>query len=985
MRFAGRMSAARGRRVLAVCLASAAGGLGTLVPQLAERLNPPPPPGPVQELRDIFRHKRPLKARLEGFDFWEPCDKPRCEPFPIESPEFSRLAQLGGRLKSTLEPTNQELRALALWHLVAPDGEIDKSVRLLERLSYQVEGRELAMVLSDLSAAYSTRGELKDDFRDVIRALDAVERQLVASPGTGPITARLGTEALLGLSPFELRGGSGVAGWPLIKREVVVDAIHGRRERVRKALVNHASEAFDFVELELLGQLVEAIDAHRPEEAARLQTVGAALADALRLTTGDRFLDELFQDLPPTPALRAFSAGRVAYSRREIGEAKAQFETVTSLVAKNTGLALWSRFYLAAAGHWTGGGKGLADLQAVSSDVPLVGYGRLKGYVAWMRGVFESEREDLATAAASYEEAAAKLLEASLEGPAVSLDAILASESLRRGDLRSAAARLRRVLPRLGQIPSLGHRATAYEVGTDLAELLACPYAGLRFQDEAVKLARDLQDPSALVQSLERRARIRDAVGDRPGAAGDLLEARTAAGLLRDAAGRRLLDSILLVAAGQLSAGDVGPSAVADLTEAIAQTTEASGVDLVPELLSRRAAIHLRDGRQADAAEDWQTALALVDKLVGSGRASGAGRVATTRWRRVVDEAVGGYLEMGRNTDAYLAAARLRVWRLVPFGGPVPTGSATLPQLDSDEELVGIHLLPGRLVRWSFFAGSCDVEELPLPAAVVAAEGHLSLPDSPIWSVVAGAIFGGSRSGAKKLRVALDPAVDLIPLQALRSQVVGPLGFDGLSLEVGAGRALKPPVRPSIRTVVVDPTTGTSIPLTAAREFGAGLPRGRAGMRVLTGPGASQAAILTALSRSAEFYYTGHYQRSATPWGRGGLATASGDVVSESDIRRMDLRGVSLVVLAACGDQVEEESGTLRSIALSLIARGVDQVIVAQVAVSDRGAAELLRSLLPLLEQELSPSNALFRVQSEPRSDETTRVELAAFDVLRGG
>lgn len=957
MRFAGLKSAAQRRRALGVGLACASAILGALVPHGADRLNPAPPPGPVQELREIFRQKRPLKARLEGFDFWEPCDKPRCTPLPLESPDFRRLAQLGGRLKTILEPNDQELRALALWHLVAPDGEIDKSVRLLGRLSQQVEGRERAMVLSDLSAAYSTRAELRSDFRDAIRALDAVEQAYAMTPVADPTRFRRiesseaaglyeqAAEGLRELDPrtqvawrAELESRNSAAPrrkpWSDIEQSVFLAASAGRTADVVTMVADHVSDAFDFLETQVFDSWGAALQSGQPDSAASWAKAGSALVEALGVVADDRFWAKAIAAGPDADQLRSFAAARRAYIERNIGESNRRFSELLRVADPDGPFSLWARFYLAAGRHWGEGREGMVELAALLDLEIAVPSSRFLGHVHWMLGLFQSQWVGLAEARTSYSRAIGYLRRARHLGQVAVLHNLICDDDFRRGHVSEAFGELEGVLRERHLIGSAGHAATVLEVAQEAALRIGATHAALAFQHSAVDLANQFGLTWAQAEKYADRASLFALLDRRQEAVADLRAASRAAALAGDQTSRPLLEARLLLAESR--AFPTQPVDGDRLASAIELFSESTGISFLPGLLALEARQLFERGDGERARQRWIDAVDALDDLYGGGFQEMAGPGFARETAQVVDEVVAGLLGLHDSSAALWAADRLRYWDVSAARGPRFDEFNRFALAKPDREVVYLHFLPDGVVRWHLTVKGLETKWLPVPRTqwTTWASRWLAGRRGDFEAAVSEIVGDGGGAVVPELGLLVDPRFDLVSSGRLARS----LGRRIVALASLSLTPVEPVPSPHRVLVVGDPFThGEMSPLPGALAQARRM-SSYAGNEVLTGRDASRSRVVEGLQLSRAFVFLGHF--GADRGGVEGLLVGRDDESGGEALTRREIRGLravpALVILAACDNPSLERAGEgLRGLALEFVRRGAARVLFSRDAVDD--------------------------------------------------
>jgi tetratricopeptide (TPR) repeat protein len=849
-----------------------------------------------------------------------------------------------------------------------------------------------AAILSDLAVAYSTRGSLTEEFRDAIRALDVLEEGFRFTPSSRTLNVqRQQLAAELGLGPS-------VADSSLLRSAASIPQVDSEghhfdddlalRLAQSRDLSSLAQEverdvegAFDTLEISWFRAWGEALESGDGVGAEAWRNRARALTEALAITSAERLWPTLFDGQPSGRALRAFARGREAYRERRIDESTRQFSDVLACEPPMA-LALWSRFYLGAAGFWGDGRRGLSLLQDLSRSPEVAQSPRLLGYLGWMRGLFESQWLGLREASRSLESSVDAFQVSRHRGPETFVGSVLASDAAKRGLTAEAARYLARILPLARRVPSLGHRATIYEVAADVADQLRAPRAALRFEAEAVATARTFDDPSALVQTLEQRARRNRELGDRLAAIADLEEARRAAGRSRDAAASRLLSARLLLA--EL---DIGPSddgrLEGDIASAITAFRDGSGLDVVPALLSRRAALRRQRGDRDGALVDLREALTVLDDLVVAGRAAHFDQRAEAERRRVLDEIVAAAVDLGAEAEALVGAGAASRWAMRDgLGTQSPEANQFAASMG---DVLKVYLLPDRVLRWHLRGGVAKLTSYPFErASLFGKRGEAASPASTALEELAAIVFS-DLGPAKRLVVELDPLLDGTSLSDLRRVAPSTEEVVSFARLLPSHRQDDPVSSPGKGLIVADPRDALHPPLPDAARAGEALSDERPSV-LLTRAAATKTVVLDALPNAGWFVFAGHFDPS-TMTREGGLVLsqeASGaSYLGVDDLAQVDLSALGLVLLAACGDsEADESSDGLLQLGRAFLSRGAHRVVVARRPISDQAAAALTLRLAGRANSD-DLGEVLLALQREAEGT-STDADFAAFELLVG-
>ncbi len=134
-------------------------------------------------------------------------------------------------------------------------------------------------------------------------------------------------------------------------------------------------------------------------------------------------------------------------------------------------------------------------------------------------------------------------------------------------------------------------------------------------------------------------------------------------------------------------------------------------------------------------------------------------------------------------------------------------------------------------------------------------------------------------------------------------------------------------------------------PLPDATEEAAAVARFYAPATLLTGSAATRAAILRELPRHPIFHFAGHSLGNSITPGESQLVVAGtpADAITASDVSRLSLSGLRLVVLSSCDSlagQPTRAEGPL-GMARAFLSAGARSAVASQTPVSDRAAREL--------------------------------------------
>lgn len=816
-----------------------------------------------------------------------------------------------------------------------------------------------APVLADLAAAYLVRAERAGTSRDLLAAVESAEEALEREPhnraalfNRALALHRFGAmeEAALGWRSY--LAADSVSGWaeearrslrevpgpwappppPAPGAPVSAYAAYaaadpqGARElgwcRVLgawagAALAGDAAGAGEHLRrAEVLGAALE----RRPGGDATL--ADAARAVGARGEAGRRRLAE---------AHREFAAGCELEGRVEFHAAVPRFAAAMAAADGSPALRAWARLQFGSLLFRTGSapGRGEAVFREVAAAADPVRHPALAGRArALLASVLvRQERYEAALEPAGR---AARLFERSgeRENEGTTLY-VLSLAQFRLGEMDQGYALAHRAVGRLR--PYRGsHRL--HNLVSSIAGIAAddgFPRAAVRLQDEGVRVADRTGQPAYVAESRLIRARLLAAVGASEWASEDVAAGRQAMPKLADpttrawmAARRQMaeaatslradparagaaldsaaayylgmraplvaLPAVVEGARAWLAAGDV-ERGTARLEKALAlleqrrdfiqmEPRRAAVFEAARAVVDRVAMLKLASGRTAEALDYLDRGRA---SLASAGRAAGAdaGRVLAGRKGEVALE----YALVGDTLLAWtVAGPRVEVFRSVVDTARLVRAVGELRQrLEDAEDEAGLR--PG-------LAGLYEMLVRPL-------EGRLGAAGTPLVVVADGALAS-------------------VPFAALLDARRGRYLVEDHPLRFAV--SLREAWRPASRADAAEPAVFVADPAfdagkhpgferlgEAVQEVGE-IAAGYPGARVLSGAGASGGAFRAALGRTGMVHYAGHAvfddERPERSYlllapSPGGAAAATLDA---TEIAGLDLRHLSLVVLAAC-------------------------------------------------------------------------------------
>lgn len=954
-------------------------------------------PGPRPQLRELVAAvatRRPIEGRLTGGFAWGPLQGTHrgdaAQPARRQRDARSLAVATALLERSTAAGASAKTLADRATALLVLD-RTDEAVEALED-STSAEPAS-AWAWSDLAVAYVARFTAGGPATDLPRALDAVERALAITAlpealfNRAVVLERLNlTEAAVGAWNDYLRLGQSEdthSEWTaesfarrnlLTKRIADVTlaaATQGARERLADDLLSRWASA-------------DATAANRLLDDARAQS------QALVTSPGDRLALDLFGAIdaaaPHARALtaikdahRAYGLARAAYRKDAYEESDKGMAAVLQASRRApTPLTLLARLYRGILRYRLNDSRAAERLLVTLIEDPQIAqYPSIGGRALWTLGL-------LATLSGKHREAielyaeATRALERADEQPNVGFVRMLHAAQLEHvGDLEAAwRARV--------QAFGLVDREAPIQSAAQSAASAGWPAAASALYDVVVAKTRATPRDTIRADALQSRARALVLVGDFDRARASLLEARRLAEAHPEP-GWDPLRAEMSLAEAEIETMRA-PAAAVHAADRALDYFAANGRDLrVPEALLARARAHRAAGDPDAAISDLQTGIDAMDRV----------RSRLDEWRlrallgdvvqRFGDELLALQVNSDRNTEALQTAERLRGWELraraartaAPFGPDalsrsMPADTMLLWFSVNVEEtyawivgrgstrFVRIHASRRRLATLVRRNPGTDLEsgrELrrllldPLDAELRETHRLVIVPDGPLHLLPFAALPG------RAARFLVEEHVLLVSPNAsvFAASLAGSL----------------PPARDTA-LVVGNPSFDRQLfsslrPLPDAAEEAAAVSRFYAPATVLTGAAATRTAILDALPRYTVFHFAGHSLGNSIAPGESQLVVAgpATEAITASDVGRLSLSGLRLVVLSSCDSlsgQPSRAEGPL-GMARAFLSAGARSVVASQTRVGDRAARELATAFHRAFQTSGDAAEALQKAQ----------------------
>jgi len=922
------------------------------------------------------------------------------------------------------------LHARGLWYLLFPD-------RRSEAVTFLRAARDRVpadwRLHNDLAAA-ALLDALDGEPFDLLLALSEADAAVRAAPkalaprfNTALILERLGLEEDAVQAWRDFLALKPPAGW---REEATVRLARlGRRavdrssvdDALRAALASaddgrlaalvglHPEDAWQLGVEEVLPEWARrtVADANGPGTAEALRAVhrlGAALAPA----TGDRFLLAVAERVAalPVPERRRLATAclrleeaETAYAARRIADARSALVAARRAVHDlPSPLDPWIEYRLQLCAYWNGDGGVAAALDALRARVAERSDPILDGYLLWTAGLVRIDDGRFAAGRSLYRQAIERFTGARLAGEVAILHTLLSDVELRLGAVPRAWAEALAATSASHALRKPRRRAAAWDQAARIALLTSHGDAALRFQDAAVRAA-EAASPSTKSAAFASRARVRIETGDLAGAREDLVEAQKWSEEIAEAPVRARAEASILLAQQLVDgAGDI-TAQVERLDQAVDRFRRIGASVLVPELLVERAHLLATAGRQGQAESDLLEGLAAMDD-----EAEHLDRL---------EERVSFSTTARQAIEALLAGA------LAPDGdpGPVPVltdlardplsgadrilGSdvARALRLAPEDAFLSVTVLPDRLVLWSAHGGRLAVATEPVDAREIhrrlrAIAAEPTRADLGWFYDRMVRPLQGSLEGAGRLFVALDRGLYLVPVAALFDRVTGRFLVErtAVSIVPSAARfaARRTPrgggaPAPARLTILAAAESGDLPSLPQVDGEAADLTALYPEVHTLSAPDSAR-ALERAAAHADVLHVATHAVSNSIDPGLSLLATAAEPIYAR-DIRKLDLRRVRTVVLAACDTAAtspRDSTGAL-SLASAFLEAGASWVVGSTRPVDDLAARRVVEPLHRALRSGLPPDQALRKVQMHyARSDELPLREWAAFEVFNG-
>jgi CHAT domain-containing protein len=904
-----------------------------------------------------------------------------CTATVVPSTTARRIAVLSKRATQAMQVSArpEALHTMALIDLLWADTSgksVNRSISYLQSAARTSD--RPAPILADQAAAFIVRAARTRDPRDLLNAVEAADSAVRLEPKN--LAARYNLALALDLS--EVAGQAeqawdaymavdGKSGWGQAARERVATIRRSRDRPARpavgappSALGAYASAAPQDARFwgweELLDRWGAAVLRQADAEADRLLWTAEVLGTELERRHGDATLAQAVEAISATArgtaarsrlaaAHRHAAAAHRAYRAMRFDSMEAHARAALDVPAPSSTLRQWAWHYVGVArvldGAWAETAALYADLL---QEVDTLRSPALAGnaYAIWGTALYRSGRYQ--GARELYQKASRALdrtREIEQQGRA---EYLLASTEFQLGMTAEAYVSAFRCLKALRGERNSTWLHSMLAVTSENAAREGLLLTAIRLQDESLAVARQTRSAYA-AEALVQRVQLRVVRGD-PRAGLDLREAEALIRSLPQDEIRAWLQADLQESRATSMVRGTPARAVAQLDSVIA----VSGGSRTPLRLLRalvaRATARLSLGDVAGATEDMDRASALVRENADSVREAPLRSLLLQNARGVFDRLAMLQVARGDTAGALRTVEQSRLSRVV--------AAASIPgedgwQLPRTTVAVVYFLVGDTLLAWT--AAGMD---LRLTRTVVqrdtlarriertrsllearAADPVLKRHLAELYEVLVRPLEGSLARGSDLVLIPDGELMD-VPFAALYDRSAGRFLVE--SHELRFAKSLR-----DVASVRTTPHTGYSV--FAAPEYGrhdypefTALPSAAAEVRTVAslypnarvlGGGSTRAMELRNALRSASvFHFAGHAVLDEEKPERSFLALTpdgAGDALTVSDIEKMDLRNLRLVVLSAC-ETLRSPGGRQtggRGLAMALMGAGTAGVV----------------------------------------------------------
>ena len=983
-----------------------------LQPELLQRLRGGEAVDPrFAKLVAAVGEERYIESRVAGGFKYGPLRQPTRGPGRSEA-NLTLLAA-AGEIQRDLEAerTPETLHAWGVAQLML--GNFDEAVRTLE------EGLSVApadpALLTSASGAYIARATQAQRADDWPRALElAIQAQqkspvanrealfnkaLAAQSMNLPVeAARYWTDYLeVETDPEWRRLAEGYrqrlsaavgAGWKANK-DVVMAAITNRSLGDAE-VARFPQQLRELVEDELLPSWALAQSRQDPQAAIELERL-TTLVSLLAEQTGDRLLLETVQGLEGSRSRAAaargflsYKAARTKYENAAVQDSVTDFrDAAARLDEAESPFAGWARLHLAIAAYYRGDyPQSLEILDGLTRQTADHHWPALTARAGWMRGLVRQLRADYRLALVEYEASLSRFVALNETDNISAIHNLIAEVLLYVGDGQSVWTHTVESLTHVTPDMPFRRRHTQLVSAANKSTRLGLLEASLAFTMEASSVATEWNDPLALTEVANYRARTLVRLGRLEEARAALLQARQNLAKVRDPSFKSRIEVEVLQTSADVEAITDPSAGIESASRALAFFAESKSALRTPRLLLARGEARRRlgdlDGAEHDFAQGIRAFEAERERLPHQDLARlGHGDSLWSVYSELLD------LQVAKGLPCQSLLATADRGRAVTLKQPARDTGAN--RVLADGELV-IHYAfhESGLQRIVLRGAECHVQQLDVTQPEVTALGAayrntLDRHDAAGARVAATTLFrriigddARFLTGVSRLTVVPDGPLHYVPFSSFMNEE-GRYLIELVALQISPALTLnRPPMSGApLRRVVI---AGGDVP---GSGFGP-LPDAARERRVVAkalaahDPAAvvqsSPSALTTTLEGADLFHFAGHAVANADyPMFSGLLlgpaSSHAGGWLTVADLEPLNLRSARLVFLSACSTQAGRLFGGEgpASLARSFLVAGAHQVVATLNPVADGSTAAFVERFYAAWAQDQDAPRAIRR------------------------
>jgi CHAT domain-containing protein/tetratricopeptide (TPR) repeat protein len=935
-----------------------------------------------------------------------------------------RMAALGRAVRKAGSADAHQVKALLdlLW--ASGIEEIDRAIAGLEDVVHAY-GAD-ADIHNNLAVAWGARARVSANALDAFKALDASLRALRLDPNheQARFNADLLRRRLLPLNTFaESASAAEAANLRMAIGRAVDDSVSmdslvtlsRRNPRV-------AREELSITVLPAWGHAVvdgepgpgkHALAVARLINSAlpQLQSVAEAIREA-ESAIGPQSLTLARGHISYALGRRAYNGALYQEAFKHLGEAVKLFEDAGS------GYGSWPRLHATAARLQLGDAAGaLADLNELDLELDNGGDPVLAGMIGWLRGLVHGRLGRIDLELADLEQAATAFELAGDYASLASVASLRAEAQFLLGDPAPALHGAIRALPVLSSEGAYALLHTTLTYMGSLLHDLSLVEASIITQEEALRISRRAGRSVSVAESTIRLSAVsREARSD---SAMSILLAQIDSAVqgLPDATAQRRLGADRLELEAELILRKDPLAAIGKLDTVVARFTTHTARHRLASALAMRAAARLHAGHNEPAEEDLNRSLEILAAGTTTLDDPHLRMRADERIARAFDRAILLYAENGEPDRALrlleLSRNRQRPGISWPEGLSLDHRAKALPE---DVAVLVFAALDTHVLTWALTRDTVLMRSQVWPqesvrrdvdsferAVLTAGIGKTKRIGAPLFAALIQPIF--SVVGARSRWVLVpDRALRRVPFAALSADTVSPWLIEdyelayATDLSTALRRVAEVQNFPMADAAIIsDPGfDAKAFPdlqrLNAASEESRAVAAALPGSVVIHGTAAHRAGMVEALRGKEILHFAGHARAHPTLSELSHLVLApdpggmDNGRLPASEIRHMDLEGVTLVVLSACSAMAGRDirGGGMDGLAGSFLEAGATSVVASLWPVDDERAADFFSGFYRALARTSSVSAALRSAQLQAITTGLPVRHWAPFRLLEG-